>query len=139
MKEKMTEKKMMVALFKKICAPLMLINDNVYTFISGILLSLSTGIITTFCIEKIPFKDSWHMYVSSIMYTIAGAMLIYITSQVSACQKYISEKNVLDAKDRQGIIYDCEHKRCSFWVTFFITLCIFLVAGTAFLFLNYFF
>lgn len=138
MKEKKTEKKMTLALFKKICTPLMLINDNVYTFISGILLSLSTGIITTFCIEKIPFKDSWHMYVSSIMYTIAGGMLIYITSRVSACQKYISEKNIA-AKARQGIIYDCEYERGSFWVTFFITLCIFLVAGTAFLFLNYFF
>ncbi len=127
----------MKKIFDKLCIPLMLINDNVYTFISGILLSLSTGIITTFCLEKTPFAESWHLYASSVIYTIVGAMLIYITSQVSSYQNYISSKKIINPTDKKSIIKDHELHRCNFWVIFFFTLCLLLILGMVLLFLNY--
>lgn len=127
----------MKKVFDKLCIPLMLINDNVYTFISGILLSLSTGIITTFCLDKTPFSESWHLYTASLVYTIAGAMLIYVTSQVSSYQNYISSKKIINPIDKKSIIKDHEFYRCNFWVIFFLILCLCVIAGTVLMFLNY--
>ena len=127
----------MKKIFEKLCVPLMLINDNVYTFISGILLSLSTGIITTLCMEKTPFNESWHLYASSVIYTIVGAMLIYIISQVSSYQNYITSNKIINKTEKKGIIKDHELHRCIFWVIYFLTLCLLLISGTVLLFLNY--
>ena len=118
----------MKKIFEKLCVPLMLINDNVYTFISGILLSLSTGIITTLCMEKTPFNESWHLYASSVIYTIVG---------VSSYQNYITSNKIINKTEKKGIIKDHELHRCIFWVIYFLTLCLLLISGTVLLFLNY--
>lgn len=129
----------MKKLFEKFCIPLMLINNNVYTFISGILLSLSTGIITTFCLEKTPFSESWHMYASSVIYTALSAMLIYIASQVTSYQNYFlaNRTTILESCDKKEVIKDHESHRSTFWVVFFLISHILLIAGTVLLFLNY--
>ena len=123
--------------FKYICIPLMLINNNVYTFISGIVLSLSTGIITTLCLDKIAFCLSWHLYCSSIAYTIAGALFIYVASQITSYQTYISSKQIVCAEEKKSIINDFEVHRYRFWVVVFFCLSITLFSGTILLFLNY--
>ena len=127
----------MKKLFEKFCIPLMLIDNNVYTFISGIVLSLSTGIITTFCLEKTPLSESWHMYASSAIYMAVGAMLIYITSQITSYQNYILANRILDPQTKKDVIKDHESHRSTFWVMFYLLLNIFLIAGTVLLFLNY--
>lgn len=115
----------------------MLINNNVYTFISGIVLSLSTGIITTLCLEKTTFCLSWHLYCSSIVYTISGALFIYVSSQITSYQAYISSKQIIHQEDKKSIINDFEVHRYKFWVVVFLCLVITLLSGTVLLFLNY--
>ena len=127
----------MCRIFKDICIPLMLINNNAYTFISGILLSLSTGIITTLCYEKTSFLISWHLYCSSILYTITGALLIYVASQITSYQNYITSKQIIDKVSQKDIICDFEIHRCKFWLFMFTILLLTLLFGTVLLFLNY--
>ncbi len=115
----------------------MLINNNVYTFISGILLSLSTGIITTLCLEKCGFVSSWHLYLSSVIYTVAGALFIYVASQITAYQNYIASKQIVERTARHAIINDFEAHRYIFWVIMFLALLLSLVFGTVLLFANY--
>ena len=83
---------MMKWLFKKICVPLMLINDNVYTFISGIVISLATNIFTTLFMEKDKwhFINSWHMYLSVLLYLFAGGLGIPLVKQIGKGGKLIA-------------------------------------------------
>lgn len=124
-------------IFNCVCISLMLINNNVYTFISGILLSLSTGMVTTLCFEKTPFAESWHLYVSSIIYTISGALFIYVATRITAYQNYIASKQILERKTQREIIADFEAQRYRFWVFMFLGVIISLISGTILLFLNY--
>lgn len=124
-------------LFTKLCIPLMLINNNVYTFISGIILSLSTGIFTTLCFEKASFSVSWHLYISSIIYTVSGALLLYIASRVTPYQNYILAKQIIDRKAQSEIIQDFEAHRGLSWTLMLGGMIITLILGTIFLFLNY--
>ena len=124
-------------IFNHVCISLMLINNNAYTFISGILLSLSTGMVTTLCFEKTPFAESWHLYVSSIIYTISGALFIYVATRITAYQNYIASKQILERKAQHEIIADFESRRYRFWVCMFLGLIVSLISGTVLLFLNY--
>ena len=124
-------------IFNCVCISLMLINNNVYTFISGILLSLSTGMVTTLCFEKTPFAESWHLYVSSIIYTISGALFIYVATRITAYQNYIASKQIIGRKEQHEIIVDFEAHRYRFWIFMFLGLIVSLISGTMLLFLNY--
>lgn len=115
----------------------MLINNNVYTFMSGIVLSLSTGIITTLCLEKEPFATSWHLYSSSILFLIAGALFIYVASQISSYQVYISSKQIIVSEEKKSIVNDFEAHRYTFWLIIFFCLAATLLLGTVLLFVNY--
>ena len=115
----------------------MLINNNVYTFMSGIVLSLSTGIITTLCLEKEPFATSWHLYSSSILFTISGALFIYVASQITSYQVYISSKQIVVSEEKKSIVHDFEAHRYIFWLIIFLCLVTTLLFGTALLFANY--
>ena len=127
----------MKKIFDSICVKLMLINNNVYTFISGILLSLATGMITTLCFEKAEFLSSWHLYLSSIIYTIVGGIFIYVESQITTYQNYIKTKQIIDKTKQHSIIRDFESHRYVFWVLLYLILVIALISGTVLLFLNY--
>lgn len=116
----------------------MLINNNVYTFMSGIVLSLSTGIITTLCLEKESFAISWHLYTSSILFTISGALFIYVASQITSYQVYISSKQIVIAEEKKSIVNDFEAHRYIFWLIIFLCLATTLLLGTVLLFVNYF-
>ena len=113
---------MMKKVFDAICVSFLLINNNVYTFISGILLSLSTGIFTTLCFEKTAIAHSWHLYASSVLYAISGALLIYVASQIATYQNYIVSKHIIDKKAQRAIIDDFEAKRYGFWILFFFII-----------------
>lgn len=127
----------MKSFFKNVCIPLMLINNNVYTFMSGIVLSLSTGIITTLCLEKESIATSWHLYSSSILFTISGALLIYVASQITSYQVYISSKQIVVSEEKKSIVNDFEAHRYIFWIIVFFCLATTLLFGAALLFVNY--
>lgn len=128
---------MMKKIFDCICIPLMLINNNVYTFVSGIVLSLSTGIITTLCLEEESFASSWHLYSSAILFMAAGALFIYVASQITSYQVYISSKQIVISEEKKSIVNDFEAHRYKFWLVIFLCLSTTLLLGTALLFLNY--
>lgn len=125
-------------IFKSICIPLMLINYNVYTFISGILLSLSTGIFTTLCFDKISFYEGWNLYASSMMYLVSGAVCIYVATKTTSYHNYISSKNVIKLEEKQSILNDFELSKYKVWVWIFIVLLATLLYGTVFLFINFY-
>ncbi len=125
-------------LFKKICVPLMLVNNNIYTFISGILISLSTGMFTTLCLEKSTFSSTWYLYVSVILYSISGAICIYIATKISSYQNYILANKIVTTKEKHEIVEDFETPKQKTWFMFFALLFLSLVGGTGFLLLNYF-
>lgn len=127
----------MKKIFKKLCVPLMLVNNNVYTFISGILLSLATGVVTELCLEKTPFLESWHLYTASIVYVISGALFIYVATHITTYQNYIASNKIVDRKAQYGIIEDFEAHRYCLWVCIFLGVIFSLIAGTILLFLNY--
>lgn len=125
-------------LFKKICIPLMLVNNNIYTFISGILISLSTGMFTTLCLEKSTFSNTWYLYISVILYSISGAICIYIATKISSYQNYILANKIVITKEKHEIVEDFETTKQKTWFMFFTLLFLSLIGGTGFLLLNYF-
>ena len=123
--------------YNSFCVPLMLINSEVYTFISGILISLSTNVFTTLCFEKFVLSTQWHLYLSTIMYAIAGALCIYLAYKMSGFQNYIKGKQILDSDEQKAIVKDVtstEYKRFSIS---YISLIISVLSGTVLLIINY--
>lgn len=70
-------------IYNKICLYLLHINNNVYTFLSGIAISLATNIFTTICIDEYEFIAQWNLYLSTICFALISAVLLYLASAVS--------------------------------------------------------
>ncbi len=127
----------MKGFFKKTCVPLMLISNNVYTFLSGVIISLAINIFSTLCIEKIDISSGWHLYVSFVLYLISGALFIYIATKVTTYQNYIASKQVIDSKEKAQIIMDFEETNACKWIIVFAFLIITTLGGCALLAINY--
>lgn len=127
-----------MVVYRKFCVPLMLISNNVYTFISGILLSLSTGIFTTLCIEKITFFSGWNLYLATVLYLVAGALCIYIATKISSYQNYITMNKIINIEDKKSIINDFEASKGRVWFATFGMLFVSLIAGTGLLIMNFY-
>ncbi len=127
----------MRTLFDKLCIPLMLINHNVYTFISGVLLSFATGNITTLCLEKIGLAAGWHLYISSVFHCVAGALAIYIATKISNFQIYISANDIYKRDEQKAVFTDHLSEESTIWVISFLTFILSTVLGFVFLFLNF--
>lgn len=123
-------------MFKKFCIPLMLINNNVYTFISGILLSLSTGVFTTLCLEKWGVSENWFLYVSVILYLVCGAICIYISSKITPYQNYISANKIILFEEQKSVLCDFEWKKRKKWISVFLGLIFSFLSGTGLLVCN---
>ncbi len=125
--------------YNKICRPLMLINYNVYTFISGIILSLSTGIFTTLCLERVGmFAQDWHLYVSTVLYLISGALCIYIATKLTPLHDYVQSGSIPNTNERYEIVDGVFGTQYKFWVAVFAALILTLIGGTVFMALNFF-
>lgn len=70
-------------IYERICIPLMQINNNVYTFLSGILISLSTNIFTTLCFEKFELAKQWHIYLATLLFAASGAICIFLATKTT--------------------------------------------------------
>ena len=126
-------------IYKKICLPLMLIDNNVYTFLSGILISLSTNIFTTLCFEKLEIVTQWHLYLSVLLYLISGALCIYLATKMTGYQNYIYSKQIISVKEKKSIIKDVTGDDKAMWCISFLICIVTLILGTVFLFINYLF
>ncbi len=128
----------MKKVFKKFCVPLMLINNNVYTFLSGVIISLAINIFSTLCIEKVGIDTGWHLYGSFVLYLVSGALFIYIATKIASYQNYIISKQIIDPDEKKGIIMDFEVKNATKWFVTFISLIVTTLGGCTLLLVNYF-
>ena len=124
-------------IYERICIPLMQINNNVYTFLSGILISLSTNIFTTLCFEKFDLAKQWHIYLATFLFAVSGAICIFLATKMTPYQNYIISKQIIDLSERRNVIRDATSERKWTWVVSFFVLIITSFLGTALLVVNY--
>lgn len=125
-------------LYRKICIPLMLINDNVYTFISGIVISLATNIFTSLFMDKDSwhFINSWHMYVSVILYLVTGGVCICIATKIGPYHDYMKKNEYTDNKKKRELL-EGQNEKSLQWVIIFLLFFLTITLGTVFFALNY--
>lgn len=123
-------------IFRTFCVPLIQINYNVYTFISGILISLATNIFATLCFESFDWSKQWHQYLSVIMFGMSSALCLYLSTKMSNIQNYISSKRKRP-EERKAIIIDVTDAEYKKWLLVFLGLLISIVAGIALLLFNF--
>ncbi len=124
-------------IYEHICIPLMQINNNVYTFLSGILISLSTNIFTTLCFEKFELAKQWHIYLATLLFAASGAICIFLATKMTPYQNYIISKQIIDLSERRNVIRDATSERKWIWVLSYFVLIVTTLAGTALLVVNY--
>lgn len=125
-------------LFEKICFPLLHINNNVYTFLSGIAISLATNIFTTICIDDYSFTTQWNLYVSTITFAMVSALLLYMAAKMSGFQgfAYSSIENY-DREWRDTILKEATEEDYKKWLFRYFILLVLLIIGIAFLATNF--
>lgn len=127
----------MNGIYERICIPLMQINNNVYTFLSGILISLSTNIFTTLCFKEFDLAKQWHMYLATLLFATSGATCIFLATKMTPYQNYLFSKQIIDLSARRDVIKDATSGKKWTWVFSFLVLIITSLAGVALLVVNY--
>lgn len=121
-------------LFKVICFPLLHINNNVYTFLSGIAISLATNIFTTICIDDINFAVQWNLYVSTVAFAIVSALLLFMASKMSGFQGFAyNSPESYNKTWREDVLCDATKDDYKKWVVRFFLLLFSLIVGISFL------
>ena len=124
-------------MYRKICISLMLINNNVYTFLSGILVSLSINIFTSLCFEKRSLCSSWFMYLASALFLLASALFMYLATKLNRFQNYIIEKRIIDYDNKKSIVLDATEKEYAKWVVSYICVAVMVIGGMILLVFNF--
>lgn len=124
-------------LFKNICIRLMQINNNVYSFFGGILISLSTNIFTTVCFMKFNLLDQWQIYLAILFLTIASGASVYLATKMSSFQNYIYEKHITQSAERKKIIEDLTNNTYKTWFWAYVLFIFSTLGGFVLLFFNY--
>lgn len=115
----------------------MLINNNVYTFISGILVSLSINIFTSLCFEKSGLCASWFMYLATIVFLSASALCMYLAAKLSRFQNYIIEKHIADYESKKSIVLDATKDKETKWIIVYICTALMVIVGVSLLVFNF--
>lgn len=124
-------------MYRRICIPLMLINNNVYTFISGIFVSLSINIFTSLCFEKSGLCASWFMYLASIVFLFVSASCMYLAAKLSRFQNYIIEKHITVYESKQSIVLDATKDNGTKWMIVYFFTALMVIAGVSLLVFNF--
>lgn len=127
----------MKEIFKKICIPLMLVDNNVYAFLSGILISLSTNIFTSLCFEDFNIKTQWHLYISSFMLLISGAIKMFLAVKITRYQDYFISKQIRDTAEKRKIVIDITNSNYVKWTLAYIVLIISLILSLCLVSINH--
>lgn len=123
----------MKIIYKFICLPLLHINSNVYTFFSGIAVSVATNIFTTICIDDFPFLCQWNLYVSSFSFTILSGLLLFIATKISGFQEFANNQgNEFNNHMKDIIIHEATEENYKSWVKSYFLVVVSLVAGIVF-------
>lgn len=124
----------MRVIYKYICLPLLHINSNVYTFFSGIAVSVATNIFTTVCIDEIPFSRQWNLYVASFSFIILSGLLLFIATKISSFQEFANNPgNEFNNQMKEIIIHDATEQDYKNWVKRYFFVIVSLILGIVFL------
>ena len=115
----------------------MLINNNVYTFISGILVSLSINVFTSLCFEKSGLCANWFMYLATIVFLLASALCMYLAAKLSRFQNYIIEKHITEYESKKSIVLDATKDKGSEWIIVYICTALMVIVGVSLLVFNF--
>lgn len=115
----------------------MQINNNVYSFFGGILISLSTNIFTTVCFMKFNLLDQWQIYLAILFLTIASGASVYLATKMSSFQNYIYEKHKTQSTERKKIIEDLTNNKYKTWFWAYVLFIFSTLGGFVLLFFNY--
>jgi|GEM_PF-4313247 len=123
-------------MYRRIFIPLININSNIYAFMSGILISLSTGIFVTLTFEPLDLLIQWHLFSAVILKTISGALCMMISAKISRYQSHNNKMNYDKAKSYNSLmdLTETEKKK---WITYYIFLFLSFIFGNAMLALNW--
>lgn len=126
----------MKRVFKMICVPLIQVNNNIYTFVGGILVSLATNIFATLCFQEFDWQNQWYQYFAAIMFATASAVCLYLATKMSGVQNYINSKKK-HPSERRRIIIDVTESEYWKWLIAFFLLFISIVIGIILLSFNF--
>ena len=126
----------MKRVFKVLCVPLIQVNNNIYTFVGGILVSLATNIFATLCFQEFDWKNQWYQYFAAIMFATASAVCLYLATKMSGVQNYINSKKKHPSERRQ-IIIDVTEFEYRKWLIAFFLLFLSIVTGIILLSFNF--
>ena len=123
-------------MYRKVFIPLMNINSHVYAFLSGILISLSTGIFVALCFEPLNLSEQWHLFLATILITISGGICMMVSAKVSGFQAY-NTKHSHDKDKCYRTILDVTKTEKKKWISYYIFLTLTFIAGNMMLALNW--
>lgn len=124
-------------MYRKICVPLMMINNNVYSFISGIFVSLSINIFTSLCVERYGFNDKWFMYLAALVFLLTSILCMYLTAKLSRFQSYIIDKHIVDYEGKVGIILEATQTNKGKWILIYFCFSLLIIIGSGLLTFNF--
>lgn len=124
-------------MYRKICVPLMMVNNNVYSFISGIFVSLSINIFTSLCVERYYFNDKWFMYLAALVFLLTSILCMYLAANLSRFQSYIIDKRIVDYDGKVGIIVEATQTNKSKWILVYSCSAFLIFTGSGLLAFNF--
>lgn len=124
-------------LLARIYLPLLQVDNNIYSFLSGIFISLATNIFTTLCFEKYDWIEQWHYYLSTVMFLIASALCLYLATKLNGIQNYINNNPRMQGKDRKKCLLDAANENQVRWFFAFSGLFASVIFGVWFLAYSY--
>jgi len=96
-------------MFKIICIPLLQLSSNIYSFFSGVLVSLSTSILIALCYEPFNISIQWNQFISMIMFFLSSISCMVISTRASRIQIYLNKENITEKDKRIQVIEDLTH------------------------------
>ncbi len=124
-------------MYRKICVPLMMINNNIYSFISGIFVSLSINIFTSLCVERCGLNDKWFMYLAALVFLLTSILFMYLSAKLSRFQSYIIDKHIADYEGKVGIILEATQTNKNKWILIYFCSALLIISGGGLLTFNF--
>lgn len=123
-------------MYDKILVSLMLISNTIYTFISGIFISLSINILTSLCFDKNEICNKNYIFVAAVLFMLISVFFMFIAYKISRFQEYIIDKHIIEYKEKESIVLDAiEGKRLK-WIMLYLTVVILVLLAMITLILN---
>lgn len=116
---------------KKLLTSFFRIDSNVYSFISGISLSIAVNIFTSARIDK-SIDDLFRvqLYWVSILFTLSSAAIMCIAVKASGIQNFmLSNGYDKDPENKKCIIFDAIKKRKGRWCFLIISMVLTTLSG----------